>query len=391
MKRILLTLLMMSLLFLGGCWDRTEINDLAIITGAAIDAADDNQIELSVQVFIPRALSAGRGSTSSGGNLTLVKSAKGASIADAIALLQTKIPRKIFWGHCEVFIFGEDMAKRGIAEEMDFLVRHPQPRERAYMFVSKGKAAKTLELRPELERYSSEVIREMSDMHIGMLVTIIQLKEMLRGKSNAAALPLIDVMPPPNEAKGLETAPYIMGTAVFRKGKMVGEINEKATRGVMWIRGEVERYTVTAKLKNVQGTVSLNPIHSDIKFIPSIRNGQWQMTIKAKTEGDVVQNGTNLDMSNPEMIKLVEKAFQQDIEDRIELALKQVQHEMKADIFDFATDFYREYPQEWKAAKNNWDDIFPNVKVITDIHAYVRRPGLVTLPGGIPEEEVREK
>lgn len=182
-----------------------------------------------------------------------------------------------------------------------------------------------------------------------------------------------------------------MGTAVFRKGKMVGEINEKATRGVMWIRGEVERYTVTAKLKNVQGTVSLNPIHSDIKFIPSIRNGQWQMTIKAKTEGDVVQNGTNLDMSSPEMIKLVEKAFQQDIEDRIELALKQVQHEMKADIFDFATDFYREYPQEWKAAKNNWDDIFPNVKVITDIHAYVRRPGLVTLPGGIPEEEVREK
>ena len=91
------------------------------------------------------------------------------------------------------------------------------------------------------------------------------------------------------------------------------------------------------------------------------------------------------------MIKLVEKAFQQDIEDRIELALKQVQHEMKADIFDFATDFYREYPQEWKAAKNNWDEIFPNVKVITDIHAYVRRPGLVTLPGGIPEEEVREK
>ncbi|KZE45021.1 spore gernimation protein GerC [Brevibacillus parabrevis] len=391
MKRILLTLLTMSLLFLGGCWDRTEINDLAIITGAAIDAADDKQIELSVQVFIPRALNAGRGSTTSGGNLTLVKSAKGASIADAIAALQTKIPRKIFWGHCEVFIFGEDMAKRGISEEMDFLVRHPQPRERAYMFVSKGRAAKTLELRPELERYSSEVIREMSDMHIGMLITIIQLKEMLRGKSNAAALPLIDVMPPQNEAKELETAPYIMGTAVFRKGKMVGEINEKATRGVMWIRGEVERYTVTVKLKNVQGTVSLNPIRSDIKFIPSIRNGQWQMTIKAKTEGDVVQNGTNLDMGNPEMIKLVEKAFQQDIEDRIELALKQVQHEMKADIFDFATDFYREYPQEWKAAKNNWDEIFPNVKVTTDIHAYVRRPGLVTLPGGIPEEEVREK
>ncbi len=43
--------------FLSGCWDRIEITDLAIVTAAAIDKKGNNQIELSVQVFIPSSIS----------------------------------------------------------------------------------------------------------------------------------------------------------------------------------------------------------------------------------------------------------------------------------------------------------------------------------------------
>ena len=64
------------LLFLGicgtiplvsGCWDRVEINDLAIVTAAAIEKKEDNQIELSIQVFIPKSLSSGGGQGGPGG------------------------------------------------------------------------------------------------------------------------------------------------------------------------------------------------------------------------------------------------------------------------------------------------------------------------------------
>ena len=40
MKSILLLLaICVSILFLSGCWDRVEVNDLAIVTAAAIDEA----------------------------------------------------------------------------------------------------------------------------------------------------------------------------------------------------------------------------------------------------------------------------------------------------------------------------------------------------------------
>ena len=82
------------LLFLTGCWDRIEIHDLAIVTGAAIDQKDD-EIELSVQVFIPKAMGSGGGQSSGGGGkITYTASQTGKNIADALSKLQGKFPRE---------------------------------------------------------------------------------------------------------------------------------------------------------------------------------------------------------------------------------------------------------------------------------------------------------
>ena len=50
-----------SLLLLSGCWDRVEVDKLSIVTAAAIDKTDNNQIELSIQVFIPKTFTSGGG------------------------------------------------------------------------------------------------------------------------------------------------------------------------------------------------------------------------------------------------------------------------------------------------------------------------------------------
>ncbi len=82
-----------GIILLSGCWDRVEINDLAIITAAAIDATDDNQIELSLQVFIPKALGSGGGQGGGGGGgggaTTLLRSHKGINVSDAMSKLQS--------------------------------------------------------------------------------------------------------------------------------------------------------------------------------------------------------------------------------------------------------------------------------------------------------------
>jgi spore germination protein KC len=391
MKYISLTLSICIIIpLLSGCWDRVEVNDIAIITAAAIDYTEDNQIKVSVQIFIPRALPSG-GMGGGTGESTFVREATGVNLADAISKLQMKIPRKIFWGQCRIFIFGMQMAEKGIQEQLDYLIRHPQPRGRAYMFVSKDNVEKVLETIPPLERYSGEVLRELSDLQVGLRVTMQDLDLILSSEAQAAALPLVEILPPPEGKKESETIPFITGTAVFKKDKLIGVVDVYKTRGIIWLRNEIKQYTISFKPKNEKGEIALNPVRADVKLIPKIANGQWKMTVKTMTEGDVVQNGTKLNMMDPKVIQRLEEDYQKDIQDRIKLSLKDLQEDLNADIIGFATEFHRKYPKEWKKVKDHWDDVFPQVEVKVDVEAYIRRPGYISSPSGLPKEEVKKE
>ena len=377
-KWILLLCLGIVSLPLAGCWDRKEINDLALVTAAGIDKTDEEMIELSVQVFVPRSGGGGQlgqtGGTGSGPQ-SLVRSAAGKTVAEAMARLQERIPRTIFWGHTEVFIFGEATAKAGIREVVDFMLRFTQPRERANMFVSKGEAKKIIELIPPLERSQAEVLRELSNSKIGINVTVKQLAEMLIGDAGNAALPFLELLPPSAGGGQQNTIAYITGTAVFRKDKMVGQISDQATRGLLWLRDETKYAVVTIAPKEADGYVTFNLQRSKTELIPHIEDGRWSMTVKIKTEDDIAENTTRLNLMDPELIQSLEKELEQMVIQRVNMALEKVQKEMKTDIFGFAEAFHRKYPHEWQRMKDGWDDKFPNVSVTVEAEAKILRPG----------------
>lgn len=383
-------------LLLTGCWDRTEVNDLALITAAAIDKKNEKMIELSVQVFIPRAAGGGQQGLESGGGggqggQTLVRSAKGVSISDAMARLQEKLPRLIFWGHCEIFIFGRKLAEKGIRSSVDFMMRHPEVREGAFIFVSAKNAKDALELAPPIERSSSEVLRELAKSKSLLSVALKDLMQQMVGDSKAVGLPWIELLPPEKDKPKNQTIPYISGTAVFKKDKLVGHINDKLTRGVLWLRNEIKLSIITIKPEGTSGFISMKMLRAETKLIPTIKNGKWKITLKAKTEDDVIQNGSNQDLMSPDITKALGRMAAADVKIRVRQALNQVQKKMNADIFGFASAFHRKYPKEWNKMKTHWDEIFPEVTVDFDIEAKVRRPGMSTLPAGVPEEEVEHK
>ena len=381
-KGIIFSILLSGSLFLlSGCWDRVEVNDLAIVTAAAIDKKDDDRIELSLQVFIPKAMSSGGGQGGGGGGgggepVTLVSSHVGKNLAEALSKLQTEIPRKVFWGHCHIFIFGEEVAREGIQDHLDFLLRHPQPRERAFVFVSEGKARAIIELQTRLESFSAETIRRQANLGAGVKTTLQELDAMLSSESHAAALPLLKI----STEKGSQEEyqfPNMIGTAVFKKDKMVGTLSLAKTRGVVWLRNEIEDYTVTLELKNKDGDISLNPVSTHVTMIPRIYNDEWIMDVNIRTEGAVIQNRTNLDLTNPKSLRIVEGAFQEDIKKRMRTTIQELQEQLDTDILNFAKEFHHKYPKQWGSVKNRWDEIFPQVIVNVNVKGNIRRQGTI--------------
>ncbi|CRK83272.1 Ger(x)C family spore germination protein [Neobacillus massiliamazoniensis] len=382
---------------LSACWDRREVNDTALVLSASIDKAKGKNIELTTQILIPRAVSSGQQGGGGGGGGSpevTTRSAIGENMTDAASKLQLKLSRKIFWGHCATYIIGKNLAKAGgIHKQIDFLLRHPEPRERAYLYVSDGKAEEFLKIMPTktayIEPYEGEALRKLTEMRIGTIVTVKDFEQMLTGDAEAAILPLIGKVPSiAGQKEDMITS--ITGSAIFKKDKMVGQIATDVTRGLMWLRNEIEVTSVTVSPKKGD-TLTLDPIREKTKLLPTIKNGKWNILAKITSEGTIVQNGSNLDIMNPNITKRIEKALEKDIKQRINLSLTQVKKGMNVDVFGFADAFHRKYPKEWKKEKDHWDEILTQVDVKIDIKTKVLRPGLTTTPAGLKEEEVEKK
>lgn len=389
-KRVLFFLFAgLFLLCLSGCWDRTELNDLAIVTGTAIDKKGD-EIELTLQIFTPKIASNSSENPGIGGeSITVTTSQVGRNLADALSKMQGKLSREIFWGQCKIFIIGEKLAKDGIQEQIDFLLRHPEPRENAFVYVSEGAAKEVLHITPRLESYSSEVLREVSNKLIGIQVTIQDVDEMLTDIPGAVAIPYVKIKSErPLDGKEIKT-PHIDGTAVFHRDKMIGTISEAETRGILWLRNEIKGYTVSVRFENEDDLVSLNPVSATVRLKPKIENGKWIMVINIVTESSVVQNETNVSFYDREDLRKLEKNFEKTIEARIREALARIQGDYHADIIGFSKAFYRKYPKEWKRVEKRWDEVFSEVIVDMNINAHIRRQGYIDKPGTLQKEEVK--
>lgn len=376
-KRTLIgVILVISVALLSGCWDRTEVNDLAIITAGGLDLTEDRKLELSIKIYLVTPSSSqqsGSLSADGGAGISVVRSSQGLSMADAASRLQQVLSRKVFWGQDEMFVFGQGLAKEGLAEPIEFLTRHPIPRERAHVFLSQSSAKDILQLQPPIERSVSQALRKMAENQTGLNITVKELAEMMAGRSKAAVIPLVDIRP--GDGKQAAFA-FINGTAVLKNGKLIGHMNDVETRGIMWLRNEVKKATVTVSPNKGNGLVSLQLLRSHTELIPHIKAGEWSLTVRIETQGDIIENTSELDLSVPGHLDELEHELESDIKRRVQMALGRAQKEMKADIFNFADAFYRKYPKEWNRNKERWDDLYSNMEVNVQAKVKVARPGM---------------
>ncbi|MGO4270701.1 Ger(x)C family spore germination protein [Paenibacillus sp. TAF58] len=402
--RILLVLILLMMPILSGCWSRIEVNDLAFVTAAGIDKMEDGKIRLALQVAIPRMLgAAGQGGTSGekgiGAKAVWVSSEKGESILDAYRRLQEKLPRRIFFSHSGIIVIGEKMARDGVSPILDFFIRQREARMRSYILFTKGEALKILNFIPKLEKIPSEVMREEVKQHIGVRINLKEFVHTLvtEGVEPIAAEMEIVSSNLMNEEDSKEPSPSnvetnlsLNGSAIFKKDKLIGWMNDLETRGVLWLRKEMKTGVVTVNIPKEKGNgkISVLILKAKTQITPILKDGEITMEVKVSAENDLYENNSKLDVSDPKVIHFVEKELEEDLKKRIQLVFDMAQKKFKSDIFGFGVAVERKYPKAWKSKfKKQWEEDFPKLKVniITDLT--VNRTGLTNKPLILKEKE----
>lgn len=390
MKKLKIVLLMTMIIpGLAGCWNRIEVNDIAIVTAMGLDRMEDGNIRLSLQIGIPASLGPiGAGGGERGRKGTFVISETGETITDAYRNLQEKIARRIFFSHSRVLIIGEKLARNGMSQIIDFLVRYEEPRIISLIMVTKGEAEESLKARTELENVSAEEVRELSKLGVGLKTSIKEFWESLITEGIEPVAPQLTLKPPgmknkaesETENSSTEKIPALHGAAVFKQDKLIGWMNNKETRGLLWLQNRIDTGIITVNIPKEQGggKISTKIVNATTNIDPKLQGNKLKIEVSVRSEIAVLENTSKMRLIDSREIELLQKNLKGEIEDRIQLALDKAQKRFHSDIFGFGRIVYQKYPKEWnKQYKQTWNEEFQELEVTIKPKVLVKRTSVI--------------
>lgn len=374
---ILMILLILLVVPLSGCWDQNEVSHVGFIISAGIDSVQNDKVDLTVQVFIPNPTSGG---TSEGGGegrvFTYTK--RGDSMPEALSALQKRLPRTLSWDHTKLIIIGENLANRGMRDEIDFLFRDVEPREQANFLVCKGTAMKLLQSLDDPNTY--DTIIRIADMPSVGTYNMNYVEESIAGESDAFVLPVADTIQL-MMSKSPKTVLTVKGVAVIKDVKLAGWMSERDSSGLhlgfQWLHQTSIGHNLSVTVKKDGGKITAKLVRRKLQLSPSIRDGKWSMKVKLKVDADIVQNSSSIDLlSSKDSLRSLQGIFEDEIKQMLQRTLDEVQTRMGADVVGFARSFHKKHPRQWKKAERQWDTVFQTVEVTLEVKCNLRKPGI---------------
>ncbi len=125
---------------MSGCWSSHEVNELSISVAMGLDKTETGYL-LTEQLINPKAVAAKNPTNAS--PITIYTS-EGASIEVAINTLLLKSSRLIYNTHLRLVVIGEELAKEGIENIIDYLSRSYEFRTDFFIVIAKNNSANEL-------------------------------------------------------------------------------------------------------------------------------------------------------------------------------------------------------------------------------------------------------
>ena len=374
-------IIIIILFLLCGCGNYRELNNIAIVTGVAIDKVDDNY-ELSILIAnSPKTQT----SSKEGEAQTTVYTAKGKTISKAFQNLDYKSPKTLYLGHINVVIISEKIGKEGFLNSADYLLRHYESRKRFFLMQAKDDKPKDiLKIVSPLESFPSQSIATLlkSNKDVQSIVETVDYSTFVSRileKGYDPMLPAITISG--NKKKGstnkniesTEPNAYLRldSIAIYKNDKFKAYEKFKYSQNVSIINNNVTELKTTFTYKNKEIGFNVDKIKSKI----NIKNPNT-IKINIKGQGYITEIDSKINIENEKTIKKMQKKLNKEIKKTILKTIHKMQQEYKSDVFGFGNKIYKKYPQKWQKIEKKWNEkYFPNLNINVDVNIIISSSG----------------
>lgn len=348
-KAPLLLALTLTAAGLTGCWDRTELNDMAFTLATAVDAAPDNKMRVSIEVPIPAKL----GKEGGGGDPYVIVSTEAASMRNATFLQSLRMSRRVSSSHRRVMILGEDLARQGIRPLFDNFTRVPENRLNGIIVIAKGKGGDLLKGKTPVDEFSWEAIREIIRSR-GR--TVNNMKNAAQALSLKERDPVIAYMGTVETKENGPNQIKLLGYAQFKNDRMVGVYEGKEMDGIHWLSGQVPPHEMSVPLPTGQ-FLTVYVLEGKTAVTPHIgQNDKVSFDISVRATCYLLEDYGDVDLNDLNNVRMVSKGIAKSIKQSVEKCFEQMQRE-GTDSVGLGSRVYRKYPRIWRdRLESNWRD-----------------------------------
>lgn len=311
MRAISFLLLAFFIIGCAGCWSRVEIEQMSFISVVGVDRISPRDLLVSFQIVNPRALARGPGGGGGGGNEppVFVLSVKARTLPDALAKLASESPRVVRFKQLNAIVLGEDLAKNGVAQVMDFFARHWEMRRSIWVLVAKGSAEDVILKGAPLPEKVPGMAIELEMDRRDQLAPVrypVKLGDFLTAMTRKGADAIassIEVGPMQELKLGNTTGEkggstkeqatagmkeiVFRGAGVFKGDRLVAFLGPQETRGVRWVQGKINGGIYTVPTPSRGTWASLVTERAAVRIKPEITKENIHFKLEIKDEGYV--------------------------------------------------------------------------------------------------------
>ena len=394
-KLLSLIILLLLVLPLEGCWNRIEPEEYAWLNYVGLDLSADGQVKVTVLVMPP--LSPVPTGISEPNMLMRKFTATGRTVFEAVRNINAYVPKRLFWSYLQAVIIGEDLARAGVVQHLDVLLRNARIRKNAWVFVTKGPVEPVFDINPQVEKNPATLLDYLvltESKFLGKSRTL-RLKDFQRELAEPGVDPVVSVLGiwdaerqrflPAGESVPSTSEFALEGSAVFRGDKLLTWLSPEDSRFLLLAKGELKSSLFVIPDPDVpENRVGIEIIGTKGKLKARLQDGKIEGTLKIGITGnfgDQWLNNTSIPTEvlseDPRYYRELEASLAEKVKTGTEALLRKAQQDWQADIFGIGDYLHNRYPNDWKELQSNWTAYYEQARIAVDVQVKILAPNVM--------------
>lgn len=370
----LLYLVILSLFVLTGCWDYVEVEEQAIVLGAAVDIDEEDTLLLTVEI----ASSIGPGPEAE--ISSVIVESKGDTFLEASRNALSMTGKRLFWSHAKIIILSPEIVndKKRLSSILDFFSRYYEPRDDAFLLISiDGRGRDILEgieteLHPTNALYLSEILFRAEKTTRLFSTPVWKFQNNWKRRGISPVVPGVKI-----KEDEEETLAQIDCAAIISDQGLVGWLDCTEMQSFLFLTHEVRRGVLSIRDEENNRDISLRIITNKTLVNPIYKEGELTMRVQVETKAVLLEFGNDIGAICPEERVRLEAQAGKALQELLEEVVERVQREYQTDIFGFGQTLKREHPSLWREKASHWEETFTQLEIQIDVSIDILRSGLL--------------